>query len=34
LNRLLPRYVQKSLCNNNPDAWVEGYTVLFRKTGE
>lgn len=34
LGRLLPMALKKRLCMLNPDAWTEGYTVLFRKVSE
>jgi len=33
LNPLIPGTVKKRLCDRNPDAWTEGFTVLFRKVG-
>lgn len=33
LGRLLPDSLKKGLCRRNPDAWIEGYTALFRKAG-
>ncbi len=32
-NRLIPRFLQRQLCRRNPDAWAEGFTILFRKVG-
>ncbi len=31
LGRFIPAFLKRYLCANYPDAWVEGYTVLFRK---